>query len=179
MPPAPGVPGPPNPIPLRIAPGAALPALLTESPTALSLMKALRRCWMRAVCVALILAAAAGTATWLWFPPSKVTARTVLKIDPNIKFLFAVGTTPNPTEFQRTQIALLKSRQVLSGALKQPGVGELVTVQAQPDPLLWLEKEVNVDFLAAQNMMRITMSGHNRGDLITLVTAVRKSYEKN
>src|SRR5207249_9284753 len=65
------------------------------------------------------------------------------------------------------------------GALKQPGVSELATVQAQSDPLVWLEKEVSVDFLGAQNLMRITMSGHNGGDLVKLVTAVRESYTKN
>src|SRR5438876_10168726 len=144
MPPIPGTPGPQNPTPGRSAPIAGLPALLTASPTALGLLKALRRCWLRAICIGLVLAAAAGAATWIWLPPAKVTARTVLRLtDPASKFLFSVTPPPNPVEFQRTQMAMVKSRPVLNGALKQPGVSELATVQVQPDPLVWLEKEVS------------------------------------
>src|SRR5207237_7927586 len=103
--------------------------LLTEAPTVLSIFKALRRCWRRAVCVGLVLAAAAGTATWFLWPPAKVTARTMVRLDPNSKFLFPVTQVPNAGEYQRTQMAMLKSRLVLNGALKQPGVTELATVQ--------------------------------------------------
>src|SRR4029079_18194945 len=46
-------------------------------------------------------------------------------------------------------------------------------------PLVWLEEEGNADFLSAQNLMRITMSGHTSGDLVALVSAVRDSYKSN
>jgi capsular exopolysaccharide synthesis family protein len=142
-----------------------------------ALLRALRRCWLRAICLGLMLAAAAGAATWFWLPPAKLTARTMLRLDPNSKFIFPVAQANNPFEYQRTQIGLLKSRPVLSGALQE--VSQLETVKAHPDPLAWLEKEVSADFQVAQNLMRIQMSGHDREDLKKLVSAVRDSYTKN
>jgi capsular exopolysaccharide synthesis family protein len=98
----------------------------------------------------------------------------MLRLDPNSKFVFPASQAFNPVEYQRTQIGLLKSHPVLSGALQ--ATSELATVQEQPYPLAWLEKEVSADFQIAQNLMRIQMSGHNAEDLKKLVTAVRESY---
>ena len=108
-----GVPSPPNPFNGRPAARAGLPASLTAAPNALALLNSLRRCWLRAICIGFVVAAAAGAATWFWLPPAKVTARTMLRLDPNNKFLFPVSQINNPVEYQRTQIGLLKSRPVL------------------------------------------------------------------
>ena len=55
------------------APGPAVPAILATPPNALSVLKALGRCWARAVTLALVCAAAGAVGTW-YLMPSKATA---------------------------------------------------------------------------------------------------------
>ena len=55
------------------------PQVLGTTPTPLGLLKALRRCWLRATVLGVIVAAAAGAAAWFLIPPSKHLARTLMR----------------------------------------------------------------------------------------------------
>src|SRR5436305_1883677 len=100
LPPSGAAPGTPNPTPGRSAAGQAAPALLTASPTAVSLAKAFCRCWGRALFLGLVCAAGVGSAVWYLLPPAKNTARTLVRIDPVNKFFFQTAPVPNPLEYQ-------------------------------------------------------------------------------
>jgi capsular exopolysaccharide synthesis family protein len=156
-----------------------LPAALSARPNALALLKALRRCWRRALGVGLLLAAALGTAAWFLVPPSKHSVRTLLFVPPTRPYL--VRTAENTVDLhthQRNQVFLLTSRFVLNAALKDPKVGALSIVAAQPNPVEWLEKEVQADFSVAPEVLRITMSGDKPEELVVLVDALRAAYVK-
>src|SRR5437588_9469740 len=127
---------PPNGVPRA---GAALPTLPGAVPNFLNLLKALRRCWLRATFVGLAAAAAVATATWFFFPPAKHTARTLLRVPPGSTFLFRTAEqVPALADHQRTQMALVRSRLVLNAALKQKGVGDLSMVRERSEPIEWL-----------------------------------------
>jgi capsular exopolysaccharide synthesis family protein len=158
---------------------SALPAALSSTPNALSLAKALRRRWLMAMSLGSVLAAIAGAAAIYLVPPPKHTARTAIKVPPGSPFLFKTAeAVPNILDHQRNQVAAVKSRLVLNSALKQPKVSELETIRAQPEPLEWLEKELQADFTVAPEVLKISISGDNPTDLVAIVDAVREAYRK-
>jgi len=81
--------------------------------------------------------------------------------------------------YQRSQIAAVKSRFVISAALKQRDpdtIANLAIIQEKPDPIQWLEKELQVDFSVSPEQMRISLRGDNTGEMKLLVNAVTKAY---
>ncbi|HEV3263490.1 MAG TPA: hypothetical protein VG013_42030 [Gemmataceae bacterium] len=78
--------------------------------------------------------------------------------------------------YRQTQVMLLKSRAVLSAALRNPKVAELGLIQAQKDPVEWLEDNLQVDFQLAPEFMRIGMNGAKTDDLKVLVDAITDTY---
>jgi capsular exopolysaccharide synthesis family protein len=123
--------------------------------------------------------AGAGTAAVAWtFVPTRHTARSLLRVDstrPSILF-------SNPDDrnnflnYQRAQLALLKSRMVLNAALRDPKVADLRVVKGQADPVAWLEKEVKADYKLAPEVMQITLAGTTPDGLAAVVNAVRDAY---
>ena len=114
-----------------------------------------------------VVAVVAATVAWKMIPPSKHTARTLIHIPPGT--LVAQGNRSNPVDLQRTLVALAKGRLVLNAALKRPGIAELNIVRSQANPLDWLEKEVQVDFSVAPDVIRIAISGDVPDELGKLV----------
>src|SRR4051794_37870410 len=122
---------------MSLTPGVppAPPAALGSAPNALALLKALRRCWVRAAAVGVVLAAAAAAAAWFFIPPSKHLARTLMHVPPGgVPWIFRTEAVPNLNDHQRNQVALVKSRLVLNAALKRSGVGELAMIRSQAEP---------------------------------------------
>src|SRR5262249_5770374 len=78
----------------------------------------------------------------------------------------------------RTQVAYIKSRLVLNAALNDAKVKNLRIVQDEIDPLLWLEKNIQADFLTAPEILRIHMTGDEPKELVAIVDAVRDAYFK-
>jgi polysaccharide biosynthesis transport protein len=156
----------------------APPAALAAAPNAITLLKALRRCWVRAGIVAFVLAGLVAFATWSLVPTSMHTARTLIRVPPGVsKYVFpTTEPTPNLGDHQRTQVALVKSRLVLNAALKRPGVGDLAIVRSRPEAIEWLEKEIQADFSVAPEVLRIAISGDNPDELKTLIIALKDAY---
>ena len=121
-----------------------------------------------------VVAAVAAAVAWNVIPPSKHTARTLIHIPPGN--LVVQGDKTNPVDLQRTLVALAKGRLVLNAALKRPGISGLEMVRSQANPLDWLEKEVQVDFSVAPDVIRIAISGDDSNELGKLVAALREAY---
>jgi succinoglycan biosynthesis transport protein ExoP len=155
----------------------APPAALATAPDALALWKCLRRCWGWAVAVGILAAGVSAVFAWNVIPPSKHTARTLIRVPQRKPFVWpSVENTPAQPDYQRTQVALVKSRLVLNAALKRPGIGELESIRSRPNVLEWLERTVQVDFTVAPEVIRISLSGDNADDLAKLVSALRDAY---
>jgi Mrp family chromosome partitioning ATPase/capsular polysaccharide biosynthesis protein len=163
-------------------PSAKLPPALASSPTFILLFRALQRRWLLALTCGLLCMALAVGLTWGLMSPARYQGRTLLHVyakAPSIAF-------PNQDarqdfiSFQKTQVALAKSRLVLSNALNQPKVAELSIIkeidQSQLEPVEWLEKEVQVDFTVGPEILRIAVNGDKPEELVVLVNALRESY---
>lgn len=157
-------------------PHSAVPASLTSSPNFFSLLAALRRRWLSSIALALLAAAVVGVAVWIFLPPGKYTARTVMQIRPNNWANNSQAQSGGNSIDQRTHLALIRSRWVLGSALKQEKVSSLNLWRDKPERIEWLEKEIQADFTLAPEVLRISLSGDDPEELTTLVTAVREAY---
>ncbi|AGA29602.1 exopolysaccharide transport family protein [Singulisphaera acidiphila] len=143
-----------------------------------AMLKALRRRWPLALGAGLLGGAVLAFATYFLVPPAKYTARSMLHVSSTQpRILLKVG--ENETDFvayQRTQLALLKSRLVLGTALKDPEVAKLEVITKAVDPIEWLEKELQVDFASGSEILRISINGEKPHEPMLLVNAVTQAY---
>jgi capsular exopolysaccharide synthesis family protein len=170
---------PGDPIGGRPLTGNKVPTILNSGPTPANLFRCLQRRLVLGVGAGLLLATIAATATWLFAPQPKHTIRTLISVPPERSAFIAMReVVPDPGSHQRNQMASAKSQLVLSQALKDPKVANLRILQDinPTEGAEWLEKEVQVDFTVAPEIMKISMRGMETDDLKVLVTAVREAY---
>jgi capsular exopolysaccharide synthesis family protein len=169
------------PAPLR---QAARPRALTAPATNLgpaAVLHALRRRWPLALGTAVLGAAVAVVGAWVLLRP-QATVRTRLLVSatpPKVLFPTAdnMPTSREDLEnFQKTQAALVRSRLVLSAALREDKVARLDVVKEHSDPIEWLEQELQVDNKVAPQILQISIRGDRPGQLATVVDAVREAY---
>jgi polysaccharide biosynthesis transport protein len=176
-----GLPGPParHGLAKAAAPqrAPALPPALSTQPNALALLKALRRRWLPASTVGLLLAAALGAAAWFLVPPPKHTVRTLVRVPSKPWTPLPVpAAAPDLNTHQRNLVALLKSRFVLNAALRDPKIANLPVFPEGSEPVEWLEQEIKADFSLAPEILRIELSGDQTEELKALVTAIQKAF---
>jgi capsular exopolysaccharide synthesis family protein len=118
-------------------------------------------------------------AVWFLAPPPKSTVQTLLRVPAGAPYLFrTLETVPDAQTHQRNQIAMGKSRLVLTKALQYPALAEVPLLDSKLDPLAWLETYVLVDFTVAPEIMKISMKGApaEEEDLGKVVNAIREAY---
>jgi capsular exopolysaccharide synthesis family protein len=141
-----------------------------------TLWRALCRRWFLALVLAFLLVPAATVVAW-YVIPTRHTARTLLHVESTQPSILATTVEGGAHEsYQRTQLALVKSRLVLNAALRQEKVADLPTIRQQARPAQWLEKEVKADYKLAPEVMSISLSGDREDDLIAILNAVREAY---
>jgi polysaccharide biosynthesis transport protein len=144
--------------------------------TPAKVLRALRRRWYAALCLAVV---GGGLAGYLAdrVVSSTYTARTQVFIPTDRGVPFAGQDGPGDVaSHQRRQSALVRNRHVLQAALQQPGVADLTILNGNADPVGWLEKELQVDFNSSPELMRITLKGSPPEDLLPVLNAVRDAY---
>jgi capsular exopolysaccharide synthesis family protein len=148
------------------------------------MLKALQRHWLLASSLGLLSAAFCAAATWYFLPPGKYTAQVKLHVDsvPRDLLYHDVHIHTDFAAYQRTQIALVKTRKVLETALLTNEVSQLTSVRnvrekrGLDEAINWLERELVVDFAVGPEILRIALSGDRAEELKTLVTAVKEAY---
>jgi capsular exopolysaccharide synthesis family protein len=158
---------------------SVLPPALSSSFDTNNLLKALRRRWLLAATLGLFFGGIAAAAGWFLLPPGKFTAESRLHVEPVTPTVLATNNVSSSEflNFQKTQSAEVKSRMlVLNAALRDPEVAALITITEQEEPIDWLERELQVDFKLAPEILRIALSGYRPEDLKKIVNKVTKTY---
>jgi beta-lactamase regulating signal transducer with metallopeptidase domain len=78
--------------------------------------------------------------------------------------------------FRVAQIALLKSDRVLRQALTEPGIAQLAIVKAQADPVRWLQKNLQAQYEADSDKLRVQLAAGPADEAAKIVNAVVKAY---
>ena len=141
-------------------------------------LASLRRRWLVATSLGLLLGSLAGVMLW-FVRPAQFTAYALLKISPGqVRVLPESGEQASGEElnYQKTQVAIIKSRQVIKAALRNPAALQTELIRIQPDPVAWLEGEMQVAFVEGSDLARIALTGRIPADLATLVNAVKDAY---
>src|SRR5438105_5005997 len=144
-----------------------VPAVLSSLPTAAMLLKALRRHWLLAAVLGTLCAGTAAVAAWV-VVPTRYTARALLDVactPPKVVFSTNENRVDPFHTYQRKQLALVKSRLVLTAALRRPKVAELSIVRQQVDPVDWLEDQVQADYSVAPEILRVSITGKQPEEL--------------
>jgi capsular exopolysaccharide synthesis family protein len=147
------------------------------------LVKALQRRWLLSAILGLACGALAAAAGWFLLPPGKISARAILRVAslPEFNVFPSAESRGDFQNYQKTQIALVKDRGVLTAALANPDVARLDIVHRhdeQGDAIDWLEREVKVDFSLGPEILSISFSGDNPTELVKLVNAIKDAYLK-
>lgn len=156
------------------------PTVPASAPNAIAFLKALRRRWLLAFTLGILVGGAAAAGVWVFLPPGKHTAyaKLLMPKKPDAVLYEHLEATSDFASFQQTQVALIKSRLVLNTALRNPKVLDLNldAVKNSISPVEWLEKEVRVTFPDGPELPRITLSGDNPEQLKVLVQAIVDAY---
>lgn len=160
--------------------GRGVAELPAPTPNPVGLLKALRR----RLRLALILGVAGGVVaagvTYLAVRPAKYTTRArlhVATVSPRILVRTAESETQvDFATYQRTQLAMIRSRLVLEKVLEDPEVAALPVIRKQPDPFEWLEQELEVSFANGSEVLVIGASGDDARTPAVIVNAVTQAY---
>ena len=143
-------------------------------------LHALRRRWLLALCMGLVIGGASAISLWYLFPESS-SATALFQVANEEDSLIFNSTPKTLASFEvlkKTQLALLKSNFVLTAAIRPAGIASLSVLAGEPDPVEWLQENLVVDFPQNGEILSITLSGEDEfsEDLRTLVNAVAKAY---
>jgi len=169
---------------LPVVPAAITPA--SAASTLASYYHALRRHWV----VALILGALAAGITFpiVWFaygPRYECVALIKIsmlqdKIVPGLQRGYEPVPGRNEYDvFRSTQQQAIRSRLVLTDALRSPEVLRFELDRRKRDPVSWLQDELKVSFPGDGELMRVSIVRRDPEEAYHLVKAVVDSYERN
>ncbi len=146
--------------------------------TAMGILTALRRRWVPALVLAVPAALLAFAIVWETVP-AKYESSAILKIQQYEQIVAFENAKQRSTEFltyRDTQKGFIKSRAVLTSALRDPKVAECRTMSTIGHPVEWLMKELNVNEQISPEFLKISLQGEYPEDLALIVNAVKDSY---
>src|SRR5437868_3982528 len=120
------------------------PAVLSQAPSPVALLRCLWRRYLMALGLGVLLAGLAAPLAWLFAPAPKHQVRTLIQVPPGAPSIVPIASEKihDLGSHQRNQVALGKSRLVLGSALRDPEVVNLPLIADQLEPISWLEKEI-------------------------------------
>ena len=141
------------------------------------ILDAFRRRWIPALAVAIPAAMLVAGVLWQMIPAQYETSA-LLKIQQYQQVLGA-DTKERESEFltyRDSQINMLKSRPILTSAMRVEGLKETRMMRDMKYPIEFLEKNLDVDFDYSAEFIRISLEGEYPEDIAMVVNAVKDVY---
>jgi capsular exopolysaccharide synthesis family protein len=162
------------------------PAESASGPNLGAYLHALRRHWLLASALGILLACGAAAGIWLGVSP-RFVADAYLKCDFQQDAIMGQRRVVSDTEFEifkNTQVQMMTNRLVLYAALqKEVKIGEqkftikkLPMIEPEDDKIEWLAKKVSVAFPQRAEVMKVSVSTNNPVYSAAIVTAVKDAY---
>ena len=149
----------------------------TERPvTFWGILDAFRRRWIPTLAVAIPAAALVAAAMWQMIP-AEYESSALLKIHQfEQKFMDTKEHGAEFLTYRDSQINFLRSRPVLTSAMRMEGVKETRLMRGKEFPVEWLEEYLDVESDFSPEFIRITLAGEFPEDLAAVVNAVKDVY---
>lgn len=156
---------------------AALPPALSAPPGLDTAWHILRRRWLFIVSVGLVAAAVGAAIAW-FVTPGKYSTYAIIHLESRNPRTGTID--PDEfTNFQRAQIAALKSNEVLNRLLVKPDIAELSEMQKHKgSELEWLQKDLDVETLMGPEILRVKLTGDNPEDIAKILNALIPIYKE-
>lgn len=151
-----------------------VPAPTRSAPTPLSLLHALKRRWVLATFIGGLVATMVAVGIWAAMPAGKHQAKIHIQLRGSTPDIVTRG-TEDFDNYRRSQMFILKTRDLITRTLAEPAVASLPTVRAHEDPVRWLENGLGVD-LAAPDIIAVTLTGDNPDDLKVILHNLATRY---
>ena len=161
------------------------PEILVGGFNQMWLMNCLRRRWLLATLMGLLIGGAvAGLLMWLFPESSRITAYLEVKSEDTSSPFLDQKRPVNQLEIERQAAmhpALMKSPLVLEAALIRDDIAQLDAVQYHKgEEVLWLLDELKVNFATDSPILEVAYEGEeDPEDMVKIVNAVVKSYRDN
>ena len=141
------------------------------------ILRAIRRHWWQILAIWLVGSAAAVAVIYAKVLP-KYQVFSLIEVEPASKVVLAPSAAgSNPFEaYLKTQEVLITSPDVLSGALREPGIAGLPKIRESLDPESELLEEIKVSPRKGTNVIEVALSDTNAAQAADIVNAVVKSY---
>lgn len=147
-------------------------------PEKTAMLAALRRKWVPALLLGLLIGGGGAAAVWFFYEPPFVAFTEVRVYEVADRLLFDTQQDAGFATYKQTQMRLVKSPVVLSAALRNPEIARLPMVRELEHPVHWLEEHLQVTSPASE-FVRISLEGDRPKDLAALVNAIREAYLKD
>ncbi|MEM8680365.1 MAG: hypothetical protein AAGF97_13535, partial [Planctomycetota bacterium] len=142
------------------------------------LLHSLRRRWLPASLIGGLLACIVGFVLYLIIPVT-YEAISMVRVSQNDKGVFGRSNRWSSGQFdvyKQTQETLMTSPFVLDAALRDPDVLALETIRREDNKLSFLQSELSAKFQGKGEILRLSMRGKRKDDLIKIVDAVIDAY---
>jgi capsular exopolysaccharide synthesis family protein len=137
---------------------------------------ALRRRWLPATTLGLLLAALAAVPAWI-FMPRGYEAVAWLRVRDKGGMLSRGRDTAEYESYKKTQLQLMKSPYVLQASLRKPGIEGLETLrEAGTDPIDWLSRALVVSAAPESEVVQVRLRGKQADDVAKILNAVITSF---
>ncbi len=158
------------------------PAVVNGGMDASWFLNSLRRRWLLATFMGLLLASAVGAALYLLFPESDTAvARFLVKAQQETIMYSGLEGSSSAQDFdifRATQIAQLTGNNVLQAALANPSLQQVKVLQSEDNPVMWLQENLQVRFEGDSELLRVSLTlDEPAADLEAIVDAVCAAYK--
>jgi capsular exopolysaccharide synthesis family protein len=150
-----------------LPPGNATPHLTV--PTFGSLLHALKRRWVLATFIGILVAVAASVVTWISMPAGKHMARATLRISRPVS-----STDEAHRVFKDNQFQQLKSRYIINMVLGNKEVADLPSIREAEDKPRFIEDSLEAKWVG-DDTLRVSMNGNNAEDLRVILEKLLSS----
>jgi polysaccharide biosynthesis transport protein len=162
------------------APILSLPLLpaARNVPTFMGLVNALKRRWVLAGFLGLLVAAAAAVGLWIAAPQGKHQVKALLEITPEQMSVIpgSVRHDDNHEGFKQNQMILIKTRTLLNRVSQRPKVAGLSMIATTDDPSKMIEEMMRTRW-EASDLLAVTMNGDKPEELKTILDELITIYQ--
>jgi capsular exopolysaccharide synthesis family protein len=154
--------------------GGPAPSGPRNAPTVGGLLNALKRRWVLATFVGLLVATLTTVGIWLILPAGKHSARSLIELKG--KGSDVVNRQGEDFQsFRQDQLFLLRTRDIITRTLAEPAVSSLETIRNADDPVRFMEEGVQTT-VPAPTIIAVTLTGDNPEDLKVIVDTLVRKY---
>jgi polysaccharide biosynthesis transport protein len=143
-------------------------------------LNVVRRWWVLALPLGVLLAVVGTALVWLLFEP-RYEAAAWLKIDERVPYLAFEQKDENDVRsrlFFQTQIETLRSPLVLGSVVQRPDIAQLADIQRKSDTIAWLASRVKVATVGDSELFKILYTSSSPEAAAAIVNAITESYFK-